>query len=125
MDENKKNAIKAIRHEIECANRVIRFIQSLPDDLPGEMWASGSGSNVHISIPADWELYREIRYKLGSGWRRYHQHTQESTGRFFVNLQSGQGGYITIVFEPDVPNSICEFVQTGEMTIPTYEMRCM
>lgn len=98
-------------------------LETIPDNLPGDLWMDGSGLRLHL--PYDIQILRDARQVLGTGWKFQGSYIAEQHGwrmTSYISKQTGCRMLITLM--PEEKGATCQRVQVGEQAIPVYKVVC-
>jgi hypothetical protein len=83
---------------------------------------------IGIILPYDLQALRQARKTLGQGWKQIHSwgdasHTSPYQAFAYRNKKY-TGVEFHITMRMNLPGSSCKRIQTGEKTVPVYEVIC-
>ncbi len=130
MDKKKQAAITKLKtamvdYNMRCAE-TIRLVESLPDNLPGELDASAW--QVDIDVPYDIHLVRQVRQLLAPDWKPQDKrwaNVDQDTGLLFLRLRKNSSN-LRIIAHTSKKGALCRLEKIGTETVerPIYKIVC-
>lgn len=125
MDEKKQKAIQGLRQTIAWTEEQIKYVELLPDDLPGTIKATFAG--IIINLPYELETIRKTRMMLGENYKLNGAPTVSKSGEWFMSLRAKQTDLpdsILIIASPERAGSTCRKVIDHYEQKPVYKIVC-